>query len=331
MDILTHALWAGLFFGFSPYVILGSLLPDFFILINHIQKISSKKGLKEYSDIRNFVKGKKDMYIDSGFFHDLGDFSHSIGIIFILTCLSYIVGRYEFTLFVYGYVLHSIIDLLLHKQSEKRFYFWPFKSGRVKGMGLFQWNFTNLNLIVLGYIILGVSYVFKFSLIPVSDMVLKYAYAIWFIFPAYIANMVPVLISKINVLNKPVDFGRKLWGKRIFGNSKTWRGIFFAIFYGWLIGFLQNRAFSGFILSVGAMTGDLTASFIKRRIGLKSGDRLWLVDQLNLLVGALLLSFIFGLLNVDLEQIIFLSIFTFFLHYSSSLIGYKLKVKKTPW
>ena len=336
MDLIAHLLLAGLLFGFSPYIILGTLLPDLFFFINHIQKLLSKKGFREYKKIKSLVKGEKDDFINKGFLHDLGGISNSIGVILILITLSYLLKKMEFTLFVYAYVLHSTIDMLVHKKSGMKNYFWPFNiDTSKKEIGIFQWNFSGLHLIVLSYLIMGLAYSVKFMFIPnitvVSTFFSIYGYAVWFIFPAYIANTFPVLVSKINLFNKPIDFGKKIGGKRIFGDHKTWRGFFFAIFYGWVIGFLQNRSLIGFILALGAMLGDLTVSFIKRRFNIKSGDKLFLADQLNSLAGALFLSYIFGFLNLDIYQIIFLIFFTIIIHYASSLIGYKIRLKKNPW
>ena len=71
----------------------------------------------------------------------------------------------------------------------------------------------------------------------------------YLLLPAYFANMAPVIFRKINFLNVPVDFGytlriKKSKGKkdardRIFGNHKTWRGIFFATLAGITIAYLQ--------------------------------------------------------------------------------------------
>src|SRR3989338_9237150 len=78
----------------------------------------------------------------------------------------------------------------------------------------------------------------------------------YLLLPAYFANMAPVIFRKVNFLNISVDFGRSI-GKnnintikknkykrkskkdRIFGNHKTWRGLFFATVAGIVIAFIQ--------------------------------------------------------------------------------------------
>jgi len=84
------------------------------------------------------------------------------------------------------------------------------------------------------------------------------------------------------------------------------------------------------VLGIGALCGDLTASFIKRRIGLKSGAKApALLDQLNLLVGA----FVFSLLLIPAQWKFFvvLLILTPPLHKGSNVLAYKLGLKKQAW
>ncbi|HDN83149.1 MAG TPA: CDP-archaeol synthase, partial [Candidatus Altiarchaeales archaeon] len=122
--------------------------------------------------------------------------------------------------------------------------------------------------------------------------------AIWFILPAYFANMTPVHVAKLSFLEplgKPMDFGKKIFGKRIFGDGKTWRGFFAGIIVGTLVGYIQTISQKeielilqnllndqnfhlplmnielAFMLSLGAMVGDIAGSFIKRQSGLKRG------------------------------------------------------------
>ena len=49
---------------------------------------------------------------------------------------------------------------------------------------------------------------------------------LYFFLPAYVANMSPVLVrGRFKALALPIDGGRWLWGKRILGDHKTWRGL----------------------------------------------------------------------------------------------------------
>ena len=95
-------------------------------------------------------------------------------------------------------------------------------------------------------------------------------YAFYYIAPAYIANAVPVIFGG----GYPLDAGKLFWdGKPIFGSNKTIRGLFAGLLLGTLAGFVlsslyqlegfprsflfQYNIFLGFMLSLGALTGDL--------------------------------------------------------------------------
>ena len=99
--------------------------------------------------------------------------------------------------------------------------------------------------------------------------------ALWLILPAYIANASAVLMGgKI-----PIDFGKTWKGKPVLGPGKTWRGFIGGVVLGSTVGYVQAlffpKSFGGypvlllavFSLSLGALTGDLFESFIKRRLG----------------------------------------------------------------
>ena len=139
------------------------------------------------------------------------------------------------------------------------------------------------------------------------------AQAFWIIIPAYIANGCAVLVGG----GTPIDFGKKFKdGRRILGNGKTWRGLFFGAFIGMIGGFGLSTAafyinqldpeiltvsnFTGFPLMIpiifsicfGALMGDIIASFFKRRIGKDRGQDWIPVDQLDFILGVLLFSFL---------------------------------------
>lgn len=85
------------------------------------------------------------------------------------------------------------------------------------------------------------------------------------------ANGAPVIINKVlgNRLARPVDNGLNLSdGYRLFGDSKTWRGLFSAIFVTAAVAILfEMHPLTGVLFGALAMTGDLLTSFIKRRLG----------------------------------------------------------------
>jgi CDP-2,3-bis-(O-geranylgeranyl)-sn-glycerol synthase len=182
--------------------------------------------------------------------------------------------------------------------------------------------------------------------------ILTVALSVWFIFPAYVANAIPVLVGG----GTPVDLGRNFPdGRRLFGDGKTIRGlggglmagtltgIFQAFISNWVIENLESvvvlSAISvetlryvpsrAFLISLGALLGDLLGSFIKRRIGLRRGAPAPLLDQLAFLLGALIVvSFSFPF---QLEYAIILVILTPLIHLAANMISYLIGLKKVPW
>jgi len=155
--------------------------------------------------------------------------------------------------------------------------------------------------------------------------------AMKFIFPAYCANAAPVIAGG----GKPMDFGKNfLDGKRIFGKNKTFRGFFFGLAVGIAVGMVEWMLFDyPFLFSVlsplGALLGDLTAAFLKRRLGIAPGDLFPIVDQIDFVVGALVLSLPLAILYWELAVAVI--IITPPIHLLTNFLAYKLKLKKNPW
>lgn len=160
--------------------------------------------------------------------------------------------------------------------------------------------------------------------------------ALIFILPSYAANASPVLTRKIFRIVHPIDMGRKFVdGKRILGDGKTFEGFLVGITAGCAIGYLLTL-FSlhtlpgSFILSLGALLGDIIGSFIKRRIGIKRGDMFPLLDQLLFLVVSITL---YSLLMKPppLAWVVYLLIITPWLHLLTNYLAFKLGLKEVPW
>jgi len=175
--------------------------------------------------------------------------------------------------------------------------------------------------------------------------------AIWFFLPAGIANATPVFVNKIPVLNRwktPLDFGRTYRGKRIFGANKSWRGVIWGAIIGgaagWLIYQLNPPSspliwedaarpalfmtLLGSLLGTGALLGDAIESFLKRQKGVPAGHSWFPFDQLDYIVGGLLMSAI--LIQLTWQQYAVITLVWFGLHLISAYIGYRLKLKTTP-
>ena len=169
---------------------------------------------------------------------------------------------------------------------------------------------------------------------------------ILFILPAYLANSIPVIFTG----KTPMDFGRKFIDKRrLLGDGKTYRGFMAGIFMATVI-YMPVSYFLGkyylpelsffdkvnlaFIMSVGALIGDLAGSFIKRRLNLDRGQPSWLMDQLFFLFTAIIFAIAAypqTAMHIDAIAIIVLVISTFALHLLFNQLAYRLKLKSVPW
>ncbi len=166
------------------------------------------------------------------------------------------------------------------------------------------------------------------------DIVTLIIEALKFIFPAYCANGAPVLAGG----GPPLDFGKNFFdGKRLFGKNKTFRGFFFGWLIGILVGIVEGLVFGFATYSVlfsvltplGALLGDLTGAFIKRRLSIAPGGLLPLVDQVDFVVGALVFSL--PLMLVGWELAVAVLLITPPIHLFTNFLAYKLKLKNNPW
>jgi CDP-2,3-bis-(O-geranylgeranyl)-sn-glycerol synthase len=125
------------------------------------------------------------------------------------------------------------------------------------------------------------------------------------------ANGAPVITNKVlgNWLARPMDNGLNLSdGYRLFGNRKTWRGLFSSVFFTIAVAILWGlEPLTGVLFGTLTMIGDLLASFIKRRLGSVESSRARGLDTvpesllpLLLLKEPLALSFIEIILVVGL-------------------------------
>ncbi|MCC6643870.1 CDP-archaeol synthase [Candidatus Peregrinibacteria bacterium] len=195
-----------------------------------------------------------------------------------------------------------------------------------------------------------------------------------FLLPAYIANMMPVVAGRADILPEakmPIDEGRKLFGKRIFGKSKTWRGLFLGIMGGMLgaliwqviclltyneslltaIRLIQMGAFLdllniifekiillGAVIGFGALLGDLVKSFFKRRMNIGSGKPWPIFDQLDFIVGAWLFWMAtIVIFKLEIPAVVFLPVLgwslliTLPIHFLSNVLAYLMGLKKVWW
>lgn len=166
------------------------------------------------------------------------------------------------------------------------------------------------------------------------------AQALWFIWPAYCANAFPPVVKG----KRPVDFGKHFGKNRLLGDGKTIEGSIAGIIFGVVIGLVMMEIYKLipaeygvypftlqilFLLSFGAIFGDMAGSFVKRRLGLKRGDPATLLDQLGFLVFAI--AFAGAMHLIDIYSFIILLVLTPPIHIAANAFGYVIRLKKNPW
>jgi CDP-2,3-bis-(O-geranylgeranyl)-sn-glycerol synthase len=171
--------------------------------------------------------------------------------------------------------------------------------------------------------------------------------AIYFMLPAFIANMAPVFSSKAKFMQVPLDEGKKLGKHRLLGDHKTVGGLLFGVVFGMFVMILQialrDVAFFksislfyyeprlatlllGFMLMSGALLGDLVKSFFKRRVNIQPGKPWIPFDQLDFVFGSLALGALIFFPGWKLAGIIL--VVSFVLHILTNVIGYWIGVRK---
>lgn len=157
------------------------------------------------------------------------------------------------------------------------------------------------------------------------------AEALLFIGPSYVANAAPLLFGG----GRPLDGGRNfIDGNPVFGSHKTVRGFFAGVSAGTIIGLGESLVdprllLGGFMIALGAVLGDLLGAFIKRRLGMKPGSPLPVLDQLDFVAGALTFgSLVFPM---SLTAILLVVFVTPPIHLGTNFGAYLLGIKKTYW
>lgn len=164
--------------------------------------------------------------------------------------------------------------------------------------------------------------------------------------PAMVSNAVPLVCRRYVFRNPhPIDFGKNFYdNRRLLGDNKSIEGFVSGVLAGTLIGLaygyyarsrLHEWVAYGFLSGIGAMSGDLLNSFIKRRLGIRPGQSFIPFDQISFIVGA---SIFIKLSGVDVAVNQKLSVADFFLglllaavlHPLTNYIAYLVGIKETP-
>jgi len=161
----------------------------------------------------------------------------------------------------------------------------------------------------------------------------------WVMLPAGIANMVPPMAAKIwPRWNIPLDGGKSWRDKRIFGDHKTVRGMVAGIIVAELVFLLLKNVlvsevgrtlpwYFGAAMGLGGLGGDAIKSFFKRRAGVASGVSWFPWDQIDWIVGMVLMSRIWNLLSYGEMGMLLLAGMA--LHLLFKVLGYLLRLNST--
>jgi CDP-2,3-bis-(O-geranylgeranyl)-sn-glycerol synthase len=178
-------------------------------------------------------------------------------------------------------------------------------------------------------------------------------FALWFFFPAGIANMIPIPIAKVpglRTLDAPLDFGATFRGKRIFGPHKTWRGLVVGIIAATLTLWLQQylvgevswvQSFTGQVdylslptlivgplFAIGALGGDAIESFFKRQRGIAPGRGWFPFDQTDYIIGGAIATMPF--ISLSIWQYVWLLVLWLIVHVAATFVGYFMGFKERP-
>ena len=173
--------------------------------------------------------------------------------------------------------------------------------------------------------------------------------AVYFMLPAYVANLSGLAFGG----GTPVDGGRECKdGRRLIGNGVTWKGLqngtiigtlggvilgIIGTFYGDLsvltggiidlhvYGSIFGGLILGFLMAFGALLGDAVGSFLKRRMGLDRGAPAPLMDQLDFVIGALILSLL--VVQISWKFFIVIAVLSLVLHLGSNTFAYLIGMK----
>ncbi|WGI16912.1 CDP-2,3-bis-(O-geranylgeranyl)-sn-glycerol synthase [Methanonatronarchaeum sp. AMET-Sl] len=169
--------------------------------------------------------------------------------------------------------------------------------------------------------------------------------ALWLVIPAYVPNSTAVLFQG----KTPIDFNKDfIDGNRLLGDGKTIRGFIGGGLCGTITGGIQiylaptlglpdfnTNIFLVASLAFGALLGDMFFSFLKRRLNKKRGSPFPGVDQLDFLIGALLVTWLlypsWFTTNFTPQVLLVVFVLTPVIHISVNLIAYKLGYKNEPW
>ncbi|AEJ00821.1 protein of unknown function DUF46 [Nitrosomonas sp. Is79A3] len=146
-------------------------------------------------------------------------------------------------------------------------------------------------------------------------------------------NGAPILLTKLlgQRFSCPIDCNRVFSdGRPILGPSKTFRGLISALLVSVLIGSIfAIPLHTSLLFGALSMMGDMTTSFIKRRLSLVSSSMALGLDQIPESLFPLLGCN--DLLGISVEQIVVVVVAFFLIDLILSQLLFWLRIRKTPY
>lgn len=167
------------------------------------------------------------------------------------------------------------------------------------------------------------------------DPVARLPELLYFMAPAYLANMAPPFARYWTGWNRPIH-------APALGTHKTVVGFALGVFAALLMAAMQSRfdvpgarldysawPWLGLGFGIGAMTGDCIKSYFKRRRGRPPGTRWIPYDQLDFVIGALVVVGPFAAL--DAADIAVIVVASFLGDIAVNRVAYRLGIKASAW
>jgi CDP-2,3-bis-(O-geranylgeranyl)-sn-glycerol synthase len=158
---------------------------------------------------------------------------------------------------------------------------------------------------------------------------------VYSLLPAYFANMAAPFAKFWPGWNRPIS-------RRWLGAHKTVVGFLLGVLAATLTAYVQshirwsalrvepaNWLVLGCAQGLGAMTGDAVKSFLKRRVGIAPGGRWIPADQIDFIVGALLVGSRW--LRLGVLDVVLVLVFTIVAHITVNHLAFALGIRDTKW
>lgn len=135
-------------------------------------------------------------------------------------------------------------------------------------------------------------------------------------------------IPGVAKLDSQLDNKKLFFDKQpILGKSTTKIGLLVAIIVGLIIGIFIGL-FKGLMVGIGVYFGHALGSFIKRRLGIKGGDYLPIVDHGDYIFLTGMIFMVFGWIKPFI--LIYSFLLTLLVHPIACFVGFKLGLRDKP-